>query len=79
MFMTLLAKHGRMALNMNLFSSAAGEGRSKPAICYNTWLKRLRVCANAVGVDHRITVSMAVNQGIIAFIWDAQNQLLFHL
>lgn len=54
MFMILLAKHGETALNINLFSSAAGEADQKPAICYNTLLKWLRICANAVGVDHRI-------------------------
>lgn len=39
-------------------------GRSKPAICYNTRLKRLRIGANAVGVAHSVTVSMAVNQRV---------------
>ena len=68
MFMILLDKHRMMVLNFNLFSSAAGEGRSKHATCYNTPLKWLRMCTNGVGVDHTITVSMAVKQGISLYL-----------
>lgn len=38
--------------------------RSKPAICHNAPLKWLEICTCTRGVDHRITVSVAVNQGI---------------
>lgn len=68
MFLTVLAKQRKTVANLNLFSFSRREGRSEPAICYNTPLKWLRICPNAVGVDHRITVSMAVNQGISFYL-----------
>lgn len=68
MFLTVLAKQRKTVVNLNLFSFSCREGRSEPAICYNTPLKWLRICPNAVGVDHRITVSMAVNQGISFYL-----------
>lgn len=71
MFMILLAKHMRMVLNTNgffFFFLAGGEADQNLPYATIHWLKRLRICANAVGVDHRITVPKAVNQGISFYL-----------
>lgn len=69
MFTILLAKHMRMVLNINgFFFLAAGEADQNLPYATIHWLKRLRICANAVGVDHRITVPKAVNQGISFYL-----------
>lgn len=75
MFVIVLAKQ-EAGPKYKSVSSSCRVGRSNPAVCYDTPSKGLRICSNAVGVDHRITVSVAVNQGINFYLGFAKPALV---
>lgn len=54
----------RWALNINLFPSPAGDADQNLPYAINAPLKWLEISVGTAAVDHRITVSVAPNQGV---------------
>lgn len=67
MFTILLAKQRKMVLNMNVFFPLLQGKHIKTCHMLQYGLND-RICTNAVGVDHRLIVSMAVNQSISFYL-----------